>query len=161
VEKPESTRIMWVIVSDVRGMPLAALRDMSKGRGSQVFDTDCITSALSEGIEPVGSMPSVDDIAMIATPTQATSLPDVRTTRPPRSATASSSYPDIRPSHAQAPLLQVSTLGVCAENLRFLPRHVSLIWTPTCCQSTGNLPIKSSSGMTRSILRVSTRPSRW
>lgn len=68
LERPETDQVSTVAVADIRPIPLKSLRNMIMGQGDQSFDADVIFAALSDEVEPVGPMPSLDTKAMIATP---------------------------------------------------------------------------------------------
>jgi len=68
VERPEEHQVTSTPVRDVRPMPLHALRNLLMGRGDQTRAGDVVFVALSDDVEPVGPVPSLDPDAMIETP---------------------------------------------------------------------------------------------
>ena len=68
VERPEAHQVSSRFVPNIRPVALADLRELLLGHDTHTFSPDIIFAALSDKVEPVGPMPSLNPNAMIETP---------------------------------------------------------------------------------------------
>lgn len=69
VDRPGTDEITAIAVDRAGPIVLRDLREMLMGRGTHAFEPEILFAALSDQIEPIGPMPTLDPHAMIATPT--------------------------------------------------------------------------------------------